>query len=141
MKQILIAAALLIGFTAQNSPAANGFTVLRVSTPLIASASAGLKLGQPSGEMRPAMQAEAGIGGGRIALGLDNTGEAGFGYAFKAAVLRTWIEPLGVDEDQSFLGIELELSVKQLVLSAGGYRRVSQGDDDWLGTLGLGLIF
>lgn len=141
MKKLLLAIGLLTGLAIQNSAAANGFTVLRVSTPLIASAAAGLKLGAPDGDMRPSMQAEAGIGGGRIALGLDNTGEANFGYAFKAAILRTWIEPLSVDEDQTFLGVELELSIKKFVISAGGYHRVGEGDDDWLGSAGLGLIF
>jgi hypothetical protein len=118
------------------------FTTLRVSTPLLVSGSAGVRLGDAAeGIMRPTVQVEAGAGGGRLAIGLDNTGEAGLGYALKGAVLRTWFEPIDADEDQSFLGLEAELSIQRMILSIGGYRRISSGDDNWLGSMGIGFLF
>lgn len=122
--------------------AAELLTTLRVSTPLLISGAAGIRLGDPAeGIMRPTIQVEAGVGGGRLAIGLDNTGDAGFGYALKAALLRTWLEPIDVDEDQSFMGLEAELSIQRLLLSVGGYRRISSGDDNWLGSMGIGFLF
>lgn len=120
---------------------AEHFTVLRVSTPLIASGGVGMRLGRDVEGMQPSIQAEAGIGGGRVAVGLDSTGRSKVGLGLKAAIMRTWIEPIGVDENQNFLGLEAELSLRQLLFSAGGYRRIGDGDDDWAGSLGLGFIF
>ncbi len=114
---------------------------LRVSTPLLLSGAAGLRMGPPDGQFHPALEVEAGIGGGRAAVGLDNHGSGSFGYGLKGALLRTWIEPLGVDEDQTFLGLEGELSIKQLLFHVGGYRRVSDGDDDWLASAGIAIRF
>lgn len=116
--------------------------MLRVSTPLVVSGGAGVRLGTPvEGVMRPSVLVEAGVGGGRVAVGLDNTGEARFGYALKAALLRTWIYSLEVDENQTFLGLEGAFSIKKLVVNVGGYRRINDGDDDWLGSVGLGFLF
>lgn len=140
MKIILLIAA-IGAVAAQMATATDGFVTLRASTPMIASGSAGLRLGQDPTEMRPTIQAEAGVGGGRLMLGLDNTGEGRFGLGLKASVLRTWLEPINVDEDQTFLGLEGEVSLWKLVVSVGGYRRVSDGDDDWLLTVGLGFVF
>lgn len=141
IEKALVLTGLFIALALPQARGANGFTLLRVSTPLVASASAGLRLGPSNGTMRPSMQVEAGIGGGRIAIGLDNTGEARFGYGFKAALLQTWLAPIRVDEDQTFLGLEGELSIQKLILGIGGYRRVSEGDDDWLGSASLGFLF
>lgn len=121
--------------------AADTFLTLRASTPLIASAGGGLRLGSEDGSMRPTIQGEAGIGGGRISLGLDNTGEGAWGYGVKASILRTWVEAIDVDEDQTFLGVDVDLSLKQLVFSLGGYRRIGDGDDDWMVSAGIGFIF
>jgi hypothetical protein len=120
--------------------AAETFMVLRVSTPLVASGSAGIRFGDPRDGLQTAIQAEAGVGGGKLALGFDGTGQGGFGYGIKAAFLRTWFEPIDVDEDQNFIGIEGEISIKRLILNLGGYGRVGDGDDDWMVSAGVGFI-
>jgi hypothetical protein len=114
---------------------------LRVSTPMIVSGAAGLRFGPPDGRYQPALEVEAGVGGGRVAVGLDNHGAGSFGYGIKGALLRTWIEPIGVDENQSFLGVEGEWSIKRMIFSLGGYRRISAGDDDWLASAGIAIRF
>ena len=141
MKRVLVILMLATFSAVPAAQAVDGFLVLRASTPLIVSGGAGLRLGQAVGELRPTVQAEAGIGGGKFAFGWDNTGEGRLGYALKVAFLQTWIEPVDVDEDQSFVGLEVEFSIKKLLLNLGGYRRVGSGDDDWLASAGLGLIF
>ncbi len=135
---------LLFLFTAFNQIAYGGdaFAVMRLSSPLIASGSVGYRLGTPSPHnLRPPLQVEAGIGGGKLLMGIDNTGDASWGYGLKASLLRTWFEPIDVDRDQSFLGLHAELSIQRLVASIGGYRRISDGDDNWLGSVGLGFLF
>lgn len=133
----------VMGLVVQGVAAMEPFTLIRVSTPLIVSGSAGLRLGTDDGTaLRPSVQVEAGIGGGRVAVGLDKAGSAHFvGYAIKGAILQTWLESIDVDEDQTFLGLETELSIQRLLLSVGGYRRVSDGDDDWLVSAGIGFLF
>lgn len=42
---------------------------------------------------------------------------------------------------QIFPGLEAELTIKKLLLNAGGYRRIGDGDDDWLTSVGLGFVF
>ncbi len=119
--------------------AVDDFLVLRVSTPFIFSASAGLRFGGET--YAPTLQGEVGVGGGKIAVGLDGTGHNKVGLGLKAAFLRTWIEPVDVEKDQSFLGVEGELSIYRLVANLGGYRRVGDGEDDWLLAAGLGFYF
>jgi hypothetical protein len=141
MKRKISGLGLMLCLLGQAAFAADGFTVLRVSTPLIVSGSAGLRFGDDASALRPTLQAEAGVGGGRIAIGFDNTGHSSLGFGLKAALLRTWFEPVEVDEEQNFLGLEAELSIKKLLLNAGGYRRIGDGDDDWLTSVGLGFVF
>jgi hypothetical protein len=138
---VLRAAVLSALWAAGSASAVEPFLVLRVSTPLVASGSAGLRFGADKNAMSPSMQAEAGLGGGRIAVGLDSTGRGRFGYGFKAAVLRTWLEPIEADEDQTFLGVEGEFSIRRFLMNLGGYRRVGDGEDDWLLSAGLGFVF
>ncbi len=141
MKKGLIVLTLAMIAMAPAAKAADGFLVLRASTPLIVSGAVGLRLGAHAGDLRPTAQAEAGIGGGKLAFGWDNTGEGRTGYGLKVAFLQTWFEPVDVDEDQSFVGLEIEFSVRKLIANLGGYRRVSSGDDDWLASAGLGFVF
>ncbi len=136
---IMLMSALLLA--TPSTQAADTYMVLRVSTPLIASGAMAVRLGEFSSQLRPALQAEAGVGGGRLAIGYDNVGTKRVGYGLKAALLHTWLEPLEVDRDQTFLGLEAELSVGRLLLNVGGFRRVSAGDDDWIASAGLGFIF
>lgn len=142
MRRMIYGLVILTALTGGTAYGMDYFTVMRVSSPMMVSGSVGLRLGAPQpNDLRPTLQVEAGVGGGRLALGLDNTGEANLGYGLKAAILRTWFEPIEVDEDQTFLGLEAELSIKRLILNVGGYRRVSDGDDNWLASFGLGFVF
>lgn len=118
------------------------FGVLRISTPLLASGAAGVHFGGESAALRPAIQAEAGVGGGKLALGIDSLGTGKMGLGLKAAILRTWLEPIGgIAEDQSFIGLEGEWGYRRLVLSGGGYGRIGDGEDDWLLSVGAGILF
>ena len=117
------------------------YYLLRVSTPQLVSSGAGIRMGQRSGQLRPTLQGDLGVGGGRILVGLDNTGESRFGHGLKAAILRSWLEPLSIDAGQTFMGLETEWSVRRLVVHAGGYRRISSGDDNWIFSTGLGFVF
>jgi hypothetical protein len=114
--------------------------VLRASVPLMVSGAAALRFGDYN-DLKLALQAEAGVGGGKIAFGYDSTGDGAIGYGLKAAFMRTWLEPVEVDEDQSFLGLEAELSLNRLLFNLGGYHRVGDGDDDWIVSAGVGFIF
>lgn len=126
-------------------PAARGmdtFGVLRISTPLLASGLAGVHFGGDAAALRPAIQAEAGVGGGKLALGIDSLGTGKMGIGLKAAFLRTWLEPLGdIAADQSFIGLEGEWGFRRMVLSGGGYGRIGDGEDDWLLSVGAGILF
>lgn len=141
MKNVWIIVSLLVGMIASSAHALDRVLVLRVSNPFMVSGAAGLQFGEPTGELRPLILGEAGIGGGKLAVGLDKTGQGAFGYGLKAAYLRTWFEPLSVDEDQDFIGIEVEVSVYRLLFNLGGYVRIGDGDDDWLGAGGIGFMF
>lgn len=138
MKKTVVLMLMLVGAPAF-ARAVEPSLVLRISTPLLFSAEGMLQFGEGEG-YHPVISGEAGVGGGKIAVGLSSTGKT-FGLAIKAALLRTWVEPVSVDEDQSFLGIDGECSISRMVLNVGGYRRISSGDDDWLGTAGIGFTF
>lgn len=120
---------------------AEGSYLLRVSTPLLVSGGGILRFGPADGAYHPGLSAEIGVGGGKVAVGMDNHGGGTLGFGFRGALVHTWLEPLDVDEDQTFLGIELEMSAKRLLFSAGGYHRISDGEDDWLGSIGIGILF
>ena len=118
--------------------AADGFIAMRVSTPLLASASLGVSLGEADGTYQPTFEAEAGVGGGRILFGLDSFNE-GFGMGLKAAYLNTWGEPLDLETNLSYLGAVFQIGYGQFFAEVGGFGRVEGDDDDWLGTVGLGF--
>lgn len=120
--------------------AMDGIAALRFSTPFAVSTAGGVRFGPPDGLTRPTVMAEAGVGGGRLTAGMENTGDLKFGYGLKAAYLRTWLNPLDVDKDQDFIGLEGELSFMRFVVNLGGYRRVGEGDDGWLISAGLGFL-
>lgn len=75
------------------------------------------------------------------ALRKNSSAGNGFGTAIKASYLRTWFEPISVDEDQGYLGVELQGGYDDLLASIGGYRRIQGDDDGWLATFGLGFRF
>lgn len=140
MNKLLLGLVLLLP-CATFSRAMDSVLLGRLSTPLVASAAWSLRFGDKEDGLRPVLQAEAGVGGGKLALGFDSTGDGTFGLGLKAAYLTTWFEPIEVDEDQDFLGLEGELSIKRLVLNLGGYKRIGDGEDDWLTSAGIGFIF
>jgi len=71
-------------------------------------------------------QLDAGTGGGKVSLGVgararvdeeDFRGTAGF--ALRAALVRTWGNPVGTDPGLTYLGPELDLSVLKVNLTLG----------------------
>lgn len=122
--------------------AADSFYAFRVSNPLIASASAGLRFGSEIDRFRPAVEVEAGLGGGRFLMGLDSLGE-GPALGLKPAFLRTWLDPAGTDAGESYVGAVLQVGYDRFFAEAGGYHQVAGGgdDDEWLATLGIGFLF
>ena len=113
---------------------------LNLSVPLMVSGSLGIPLGggDPAQQTIPMIEIEAGVGGGRLLLGLDGT-RKGVGFGVKAALMRTWFEPIDIDEDQLYLGAEFQASVQRLVGSVGTYYNIDGNDDDFIVTLGLGI--
>ena len=113
---------------------------LNLSVPLMGSGSLGIPLGggDPAQEVIPMLEIEAGVGGGRLLLGLDGT-RKGMGFGVKAALMRTWFEPIDIDEDQLYLGAEFQASVQRLVGSVGTYYNIDGNDDDFIVTFGIGL--
>lgn len=136
----------LVLFIAALAPftAARGetFVGVNLSSPLILSGNAGLYLSDKvevgSIPLRPVLEGEVGIGGGKVMIGMDSIGD-GLGFGIKASVLRTWFEPIGADRNVTYMGVELQGSLSSFVLSLGGYRRVEGDGDGWLGAVSIGL--
>ena len=118
------------------------FVSLKVSTPLLVSVSGGYYFtgpGEPGSlEPRPVVEAELGVGGGKILGGVDTLGD-GFGYGIKGGILRTWVEPVGADRDNTYFGFELEGGYERIILALGGYRRIEGDGDGWLATISIGF--
>jgi hypothetical protein len=133
---------LLAIFMAPLCGRSEAFFAVNVSTPLVVSGSAGFYLSDAvelgSIPLRPVLEGEAGIGGGKVLIGFDSIGE-GLGFGLKGSLLRTWFEPVGADKDNTYFGLELQGSISSVVLSLGGYTRVEGDGDDWLGTISIGI--
>jgi len=143
MVRRLFAVALALGTFAGAAPAvqaAEGYWSAQVSMPLGLSAGGGMKLGADDGSFRPAADAEVGLGGARIGVGLDRLG-GGFGLGLRTSLLWTWLEPVEADADQTYLGVDLLAGLRSFVASVGGYRRIQGDGDDWLLSAGLGWRF
>jgi len=125
-----------------SSSRAEVFYGVNLSSPLLVSGNFGFYLSQEAQmdniALRPVLEAEAGIGGGKLMIGFDSIGD-GFGLGLKGSVLRTWFEPIGADRNTTYFGVEIQGSLQSVVLSLGGYRRVEGDGDGWLGTISLGL--
>ncbi|MEM0965745.1 MAG: hypothetical protein AAGJ81_06330 [Verrucomicrobiota bacterium] len=136
----LLALLVLLPFSARSE----GYLGINISSPLVVSGTAGLYLDSGvevgSQALRTGIEGELGIGGGKILIGMDTIGQ-GLGYGIKGSLLRTWFEPIGADEDNTYLGLEVQGSIQSLILSLGGYRRVDGDGDGWLGTVSLGFRF
>ena len=123
-----------------SASALEGTMALRVSAPLVVSVTPGLHLGH-AGDFEPVLQADLGVGGGKLLVGADSFGE-GFGWGLKAGLLRTWLAPIVAEKEQTFLGVELEVGYRHLFASVGIYGRIEgdQGGNALL-TGGLGWLF
>ena len=69
---------------------------------------------------------------------MDALGD-GFGYGIKGGILRTWLEPVGADRDNTYFGFELEGGYERIILALGGYRRIEGDGDGWLATVSIGF--
>lgn len=117
-------------------------TGLNLSTPLLLTGSVGFTLGggDPTKEPMPMIEFEGGYGGGRILVGLDGTGRS-LGWGVKAALLKTWFEPIDLDENQMYLGAEFQANAGKLIGSLGAYTNIDGDDDSFITTLLIGLRF
>jgi len=88
----------------------------------------------------PAIEVEAGIGGYKLMAGVHNL-NGSIPTSIRASYLHTWLEPIDLDTNQSYLGVELQAGLGPIIGSVGGYARVSGSDESWIATFGLGLRF
>ncbi len=93
------------------------------------------------------LQADAGSGGGKLSLGVGawaKVDEESFrgtaGVALRLAVARTWGNPIGTEPGLTYLGPELDLSVKRINLTLGALFRLS-GDRGSSALFSWGLGF
>jgi hypothetical protein len=127
----------------------------RISSPQLFSASGGVLIGRIDAPPRPPdapprdkmyipsglfLQAEPGIGGGKVGLGfakgLPPVGAAGI----KAFVLRTWGQPLWGTKNRTYAGLEVDFTLF-MKLSLGVMRRVDRAPHDTRLTGGIGIGF
>ena len=127
----------------------------RLSTPQVLSLSWGLFIGPldapappPGAPPRDTMyiprglilQAEPGIGGGKLGVGFAkgvlNVGGAGV----QAFYLRTWGQPIFVDRNRSYAGIQADATLF-VKLSVGVMRSIDDGPRDTAFTGGIGFGF
>jgi hypothetical protein len=152
------AAALVVLLAASASPAHAGSMWTwggRISSPQLLSISGGLLIGRVDAPPRPAdapppkkmhipsglwLQAEPGIGGGKIGVGFAKGLPPVAAGGVQAFYLRTWGEPLWNETGRSYVGIELDATLFAK-LSLGVMRRVDQGRHDTKVTGGLGFGF
>lgn len=133
---------------------------VRVSTPQIVSGSIGVILGSKRethcAEMCVAsgvlLQAEPGLGGGKLSVGYawglgQGVGDIFLlpmgGVAVKFSALQTWGRTWSVAPGQTYIGGELDISAFLLKFSIGLMKRVAgeAEGDDWLFTIGGGFGF
>jgi len=93
------------------------------------------------------IEAEAGSGGGKLSLGIGGHArvhaddfKGAFGLALKASLAHTWGEPVGTEPGLTYLGPELDLTVKHFGVSIGVLWRVAgSGGASAAFSWGLGL--
>ena len=66
------------------------------------------------------IQVEPGLGGGKLQFGIFGEGGHTVLAAAKLSVLRTWRDPIGLEPDQAYLGVECEAAL-------GGFLNVNLG--------------
>lgn len=140
LRCLWVIAGFFISFSVPPAHAVTPYWKLMVSEPLGLSAGGGLRF-DGGGSMDPFIDVDAGTGGGRVGIGLDGLGD-GFGFGLRGSLMRTWLEPIDVDKNQTYLGLDIMLGYDQLSLQLGSYYRI-QGDggsaDEWLTTIGFGF--
>ena len=127
----------------------------RVSSPQLFSVSGGFLIGKLDAPPRPPdapprekmyiptgllIQAEPGIGGGKIALGVAKGLPPLAAAGLKAFYLRTWGQPLWGEKDRSYVGLELDATLF-VKLSIGVMRRVDEEPHETKVTGGIGFGF
>jgi hypothetical protein len=127
----------------------------RFSSPQLFSVSGGILIGRTDAPPRPAdapppqkmhipsglfLQAEPGIGGGKIGIGFAKGLPPVVAGGVQAFYLRTWGQPLWNDTGRSYVGLQLDATLFAK-LSFGVMRRVDSGADDIKITGGLGFGF
>ena len=80
------------------------------------------------------LQAEAGSGGGKLSLGIGGHARVdtedfrgAFGLDLKASVAHTWGSPVGTEPGPTYVGPELDLTIKHFGGSVGVLWRVAGG--------------
>lgn len=91
---------------------------------------------------------EPGLSGGKLHLGTRHTFSMVlipvFSMDICASVMYTWNNPwTGLENDQTYIGGELQVGAYLLMVSTGLYRHVAGGDEDhdWVFSAGAGLGF
>ncbi len=84
---------------------------------------------------------EPGLGSWKVAVGHGRVAAHGSHSNWKAALLRTWGNPWGVQPNETFLGVEGATGDFGLSFRLGAYGEVSGGTDNWLVSGGIGLFF
>lgn len=122
-------------------PAGDFIKGFNLSSPLLFSGTLGYRFSnQDNPGMGPMLEAEAGIGGGKLLMGFDGMDE-GFGLGIKAAYLTTWFEPINVESGNQYLGMEFQAGNTGFIASFGAYGRIEGDDDSFLTTLSIGIRF
>jgi hypothetical protein len=120
---------------------------LRLSTPQGVSASLGLLVGRARGHTVSfakglLLEVEPGTGGGKLGIGVGVIGgpegrllgAPSLGFAAKMALLRTWGHPVWASNSETYLGGEIDATIRWVKVSFGVLGRV-QGSSDSKGTL------
>lgn len=135
-RRFLILAFLYVGITVPLR--AETLTSLNVSTPLAVSGSFGFLFGDTTQGATPSI--EAGIGGYKFLAGVHNLNSS-VPTSIRVSYMHTWFEPVDLDENQTYLGIEFQAGLGPIIGTVGGYRRIDGDDDAWTASFGLGIRF
>jgi hypothetical protein len=149
----LAIACLLLSVPDVAHAACEGTWGVSLSYPQVISASAGLLVGEIEPRQPPPkgstflpkgllLQAEPGLGGGKVAVGYASGLVPYAAWGLKGTALRTWGHPWGVPTGKTYLGIEADASFF-VKLSLGVLWRTGDhdGSSRMLLTGGLGLGF
>lgn len=86
------------------------------------------------------VQAEPGLGGGKLSVGYGHlVGMAS--WEAKLTALRTWGDPWGADPNETYLGPEVVARFSVFKLGIGALFRVDGGDERWIATASFGVGF